>query len=136
MKTTNQVSLLMRLPPQTVSAVTNTAAFKLDRARSAAVFLIAGDIGAGATVAFKLQSSADNTTFTDLPGKAISPFNDADDNKEAAINVDGEELPDGHQYVRAVVTPTGGNATVAVVAIGADNRYEPPSHVSTLAQVV
>lgn len=131
---TQDNAILMRLPAQTVSAATNTNSFRMNRARRAAVILSVGDTTG--TLAFKLQSSADNSTWADITGKAITPLTATDDNKEAAINIRADELPAGHSYVRAVVTPTGGTAAVCVIAVGDNSRYEPVAHVTTLAQEI
>jgi hypothetical protein len=131
---TSDNAILMRLPPQAISSATNTTSFQLDRSRECAVILMVGDTTT--TVAFKLQSSPDNTTWTDITGKAIATFTATDDNKEAVINLRSDEMPAGHNYVRAVVTPDGASATVAVIAIGDVARYSPAQRISTVAQVV
>jgi len=74
---------------------------------------------------FTIQSSTDNTTFTNLAGKSISSIAA---NSEGVINIRNEDLPDGHRWIRAVVN---GNATVAVVFIGTVARDNPPAKLAS-----
>ena len=83
-------------------------------------------VGAATTPpSFKIQSSANNSTFADLTGKSITSIAA---NSEGMINVRDEDLPDGHRWIRAVVN---GTATVAVVFIGTVARDNPPAKLAS-----
>jgi hypothetical protein len=83
-------------------------------------------VGAATTPpSFTIQSSADNTTFTNMIGKSVTSI---PANSEAVINIRDEELPDGHRWIRAVVN---GNATVSVVFIGTLARDNPPAKLAS-----
>jgi len=123
MKPTDFLSIAGRLPAQAITGATNTASVDMANLRGVAAVCVVG--AATTPPSFTIQSSADNTTFTNLAGKSITSI---PANSEGVINIRDEELPDGHRWIRAVVN---GNATVAVVFIGTLARGNPPDKLAT-----
>jgi hypothetical protein len=123
MKPTDFLNIAGRLPAQAITGATNTTSVDMQLLRGVAAVCIVGT--ASTPPSFKIQSSADNSTFADLTGKSVSSI---PANSEAVINIRDEELPDGHRWIRAVVN---GNATVAVVFIGTSARDNPPAKLTT-----
>ena len=118
MKPTDFLNIAGRLPAQAITGATNTTSIDMQLLRGVAAVCVVG--AATTPPSFTIQSSADNTTFTNLAGKSITSI---PANSEGVINIRDEELPDGHRWIRAVVS---GNATVAVVFIGTLARGNPP----------
>jgi hypothetical protein len=123
MKPTDFLNIAGRLPAQAITGATNTTSIDMQLLRGVAAVCVVG--AATTPPSFTIQSSADNTTFTNLAGKSITSI---PANSEGVINIRDEELPDGHRWIRAVVN---GNATVAVVFIGTSARDNPPSKLTT-----
>jgi len=123
MKPTDFLNIAGRLPAQQITSATNTPSVDMQFLRGVAAVCVVG--AATTPPSFTIQSSADNTTFTNLTGKSI---NSIPANSEGVINIRDEDLPDGHRWIRAVVS---GNATVAVVFIGTLARGNPPAKLTT-----
>jgi hypothetical protein len=123
MKPTDFLSIAGRLPAQAITSSTNTTSVDMQLLRGVAAVCVVGS--ATTPPSFTIQSSADNTTFTNLAGKSITSIAA---NSEGVINIRDEELPDGHRWIRAVVN---GNATVSVVFVGTVARDNPPAKLST-----
>ena len=123
MKPTDFLNIAGRLPSQAITGATNTTSIDMQLLRGVAAVCVVGS--ATTPPSFTIQSSADNTTFTNLTGKSITSIAA---NNEGVINVRDEDLPAGHRWIRAVVN---GNATVAVVFIGTSARDNPPSKLTT-----
>src|SRR5947209_6510014 len=92
--------------PQAVAAGTaDTGGIDMSKFRRALFVLDVGAFGASATVDMKLQESADNSSFTDLTGGAITQLAAAGgNNRLASIEVRAGQLSAGKRYVRARVT--------------------------------
>jgi len=118
MKPTDFLNIAGRLPAQAITGATNTTSIDMQLLRGVAAVCVVG--AATTPPSFTIQSSADNTTFTNLAGKSITSI---PANSEGVINIRDEDLPAGHRWIRAVVN---GNATVAVVFIGTSARDNPP----------
>ena len=123
MKPTDFLTIAGRLPAQAITGATNTTSVDMQLLRGVAAICIVG--AATTPPSFTIQSSADNTTFTNLAGKSIASI---PANSEGVINIRDEDLPAGHRWIRAVVN---GNATVAVVFIGTLARDNPPAKLTT-----
>jgi hypothetical protein len=123
MKPTDFLSIAGRLPAQAITGATNTNSVDMANLRGVAAVCVVG--AATTPPSFTIQSSADNSTFTNLAGKSI---NSIAANSEGVINIRDEDLPDGHRWVRAVVN---GTATVAVVFIGTSARANPPDKLAS-----
>jgi hypothetical protein len=123
MKPTDFLNIAGRLPAQAITGATNTTSIDMQLLRGVAAVCVVG--AATTPPSFTIQSSADNTTFINLAGKSITSI---PANSEGVINIRDEELPDGHRWIRAVVS---GNATVAVVFIGTLARGNPPDKLAS-----
>ena len=123
MKPTDFLNIAGRLPAQAITGSTNTTSVDMQLLRGVAAVCVVG--AATTPPSFTIQSSADNTTFTNLTGKSITSI---PANSEGVINIRDEELPDGHRWIRAVVN---GNATVAVVFVGTLARDNPPASLAS-----
>ena len=123
MKPTDFLNIAGRLPAQAITGSTNTTSVDMQLIRGEAAVCIVG--AATTPPSFTIQSSADNTTFTNLAGKSITSIAA---NSEGVINVRDEDLPDGHRWIRAVVN---GTATVAVAFVGTSARDNTPAKLAS-----
>ena len=123
MKPTDFLSIAGRLPAQAITGATETTSVDMQLLRGVAAVCIVG--AATTPPSFTIQSSANNTTFTNLTGKSITSIAA---NSEGVINVRDEDLPEGHRWIRAVVN---GTATVAVVFVGTSARDNPPAKLAS-----
>lgn len=95
--------------------------------------VMAGDLGASATVDAKLEQAQDSagTGVKDVTGKAIAQLTKAgtDDNKQALINMAAEELDVANGFTHVRLSMTVGTATsdAGAVVLGFDARYAPAS---------
>jgi ethanolamine ammonia-lyase small subunit len=92
--------------------------------------VMAGDFGSSATLDFKLQSATSSGgSFSDVTGKAITQLTQAgtDADKQAVINLRGDELTAGHRYVKAVMTVGTASVNSASIVLGFDARHAPAS---------
>ena len=89
--------------------------------------VLAGDLGALATLDFKVQESADGSTWSDLSGKSITQLTQAggDSDKQAIVEVKADELSAGYRYVKGVMTVGTAASDCGMVAIAGDLRYSP-----------
>jgi hypothetical protein len=127
MKPTDTINLAGRLPAQAITGATNTPSVDMAQLRGVAAVCVVGAVTTSPS--FTIQSSADNTAFTNLTGKSIASIAA---NSEGVINVRDEDLPDNHRWIRAVVN---GNATVAVAFIGSSARANPPDKLASTTVV-
>ena len=89
------------------------------------------------TIDGKLTESTDGSggSEQDLTGKTITQLSATDDNKQGVINIHESELSAGFDFVRLVLTPTGGTTNLAgAIILGGDASHEPASD-SDLASV-
>lgn len=91
--------------------------------------VMVGTLGTSGTVDFKVQESADGSTWSDLSGKAITQLTDAgtDDDKQAIVEVAASEMGAGKRYLRGVLTIGTATSDAAVIAIAGQDRYPPAS---------
>ena len=91
--------------------------------------VMVGDLGTNGTVDFKVQESADGSTWYDLSGKSITQLTDAgtDDDKQAIVEVATSEMTAGRRYLRGVLTIGTAASDAGVVAIADSSRYQPAS---------
>lgn len=109
----------------------STAWIKLDQFQSLKATLLAGVLGASATLDFKLEqaNTAAGGDVKDVEGKAITQLTKAgsDDNAQAVIDLSADELDvaNGFYWVRATATPGTANSAFAAIVEGYDPRYAP-----------
>lgn len=95
--------------------------------------VMAGALGAGATLDAKLEQAKDGTGVDakDLDGAAITQLTKAngDDNKQALIEIWGEDLDLKGKYthVRLTLSIGGANSDVSAVVLGTHPRQGPAS---------
>lgn len=101
----------------------------LSKFRAVLFVLMAG--ATDTTIDFKLQEAKDasGTGAQDIPGRSISALSGADDNKQAAIAVNGDQITrnSGYRFVRGVANLGNGSTggVIAVAALGLCPRYGP-----------
>ena len=91
---------------------------------------MAGDVGAGGSIAFKLQEATSSTGAgaADITGKAITTLTSGDANEQSIINLRADELTIGTgRYVAAVMTTTGATSDSGALLIGFTARHAPAS---------
>src|SRR5262245_21832054 len=91
-----QVAIVSCIDPDAYAAGTvNGDAVDMSKFRRILFIVMAGDLGASATLNYKLQGSIDGSTgWTDLSGKAITALTQAgsDSDKQALLEITSEEL--------------------------------------------
>ena len=115
--------------PQSVSAGTaDTGGVDASKFRRVLFVLDVGAFGASATVDMKLQESADNSTFTDIAGAAITQLAAAGgNNRLATLEIRAGQLSAGKRYVRARVTVGTAATTLQCLALGGEAVDKPGS---------
>ena len=108
-----------------------SAPVDMSKFQEALFVLCLGDMAAE-TIDFKLQSSATSGgAYTDIAGRAITQLAasaTANDSKQVLINIKGDRVPTGSQFVRASAVTggaTGGQA--CILGIGLRPRFGPAS---------
>lgn len=92
------------------------------------IFIVqAGDLGTNATIDFKVQESADGSTWSDLSGKSITQLTQAgtDSDKQAIVEVAADELGSGKRYLKGVMTIGTAASDCGMIALADVSRYEP-----------
>lgn len=101
-----------------------------------------GDIGTSGTVDAKLEQATDasGTGAKDITGKAITQLTQAgsDSNKQVIINCRDDELDVANSFTHVRLSLTIATASTDSVGIvhGFDQRYEPETDLSTVAEIV
>lgn len=104
--------------------------------------VLAGTLGASATLDAKLEQASDSsgTGAKDITGKAITQLTQAgtDDDKQAVINCRAEELDidNGFTHVRLSMTVGTATSDAGAVILGLDARYQPEDDASTVDEIV
>ena len=128
-----RVAVVGTIDPQSGTAGNyDTDGVDMSKFRRALFVLLVGAMTSTGTVNAKLQGSADNSTFVDITGKAITQLTEAgtDANKQALLEISDAELADTaatYRYVRMRVVTATAASLIAAVALGADPRYAPAS---------
>lgn len=132
-KAYQRAALVATIDPQSAAANTyDTDGVDMSKFRRALFILLVGAMTTDGTVDAKLQGSADNSTFVDITGKAITQLTEAgtDDNKQALLEISDAELTDAsstYRYVRMRVTTAVAASLIGAVGLGVDPRYHPAS---------
>lgn len=96
---------------------------------SVMAIVMAGDLGAGATVNAKFEQATTNAGAgaKDITGSAITPLTQAgtDDNKQVAINLSQGDLDrnNGFRFVRLSIAVGTASSDVAGLIVSLDARY-------------
>lgn len=139
-----RLAVAATIDPQSAAAGTyDSDGIDMSKFTRAIFVLLLGAIAAGGTVDAKLQGSADNSSFADIAGKALTQLTDADadDNKQAVLEISAEELvaaSSTYRYVRLRVTTAVAAALIAAVGLAGDARQQPASadDLSTVDEIV
>ena len=124
-------------PANNNNSTQNSDSVDLSKFHAAMFILLLGSVDN--TNDFKLQESADASSWSDLSGKAITQLAGTDDNKAAVISVRSDELSSGKRYVRCVNTVGNGTTNItAAVGLGFFPRYGPATDddLAAVAQIV
>ena len=124
-------------PANNNNASFNTDNVDMSKFHEAMFVLVLGAVDT--TIDFKLQESADGSSFSDISGKAITQMGGTDDNKQAIVSLKSEELSSGKRYVRGRLTVGNGTTNICcVVGLGMRPRFGPASDdkLTKVAQVV
>lgn len=130
MKLAEQVALVATIDPDAYGVgAQNSDAVDMSKFQSVLFVVLVGDLGASATLDFKVQEAADAafTSPVDLTGKAITALTAAgsDSDKQALVEVRANELTEGKRYIRGVLTLGTAGSDAAVLALAASPRYVP-----------
>ncbi|TAI67584.1 hypothetical protein [Bradyrhizobium sp. Leo170] len=105
--------------------------------------VMAGDLGAAATIDAKLQQAQDSsgTGAKDITGKAITQMTQAGtdkSNKQAQINVRAEELDrtGGFTHVRLSMTTAVATSDSGAVLLGMFSRYSPGAAATSVIETI
>ncbi|BBF93372.1 hypothetical protein [Blastochloris tepida] len=130
----DRVAILGAINPASQAAGTvSTGWFPAKLWGSFLAIVQAGALGANATVDAKLEQAKDaaGASAKDIAGKSITQLTktDADDNKQAEINLRQAELDiaNGFTHVRLSITVATAACLVAGLVIGLDPRFGPAS---------
>lgn len=118
-----------------------TAAIDMNKFESLQAIVMAGTLGASATLDAKLTASATSGgTYTDITGKAITQLTQAgtDSDKQSIINLRAEELTEGLRYVKLSMTVGTATSDAGAIVMGANPRNAPASDndLSTVDEIV
>lgn len=128
------VAVVATIDPDAQAAGTSTSdwAPAKDFERLMAI-IEAGTLGASATLDAKLQQATDSsgTGAKDITGKAITQLTQAgtDSDKQAIINVRGDELDVNNLFTHVAIVMTVATATsdTSAILLGISGRYNPAS---------
>jgi hypothetical protein len=143
LKPSDKATVVARIDPDAAGAGTVTTPWVLagDYHQFLAV-VMAGDLGASATLDAKLQQATDGsgTGVKDVTGSAITQLTQAgtDSDKLALINLDPHKLDvdGGFDYIRLSVTVGVATSEIAALLLGFHPRYGVPSHIAAVDEVV
>lgn len=128
-------------PDANAAGAVSTAWIDMKNWGAIQAIVMAGVLGASATLDAKLEQAQDNagTGAKDITGKAITQLTKAggDDDKQAIINCFADELDVTNQFthVRLTMTVAAATSDSGAVVLGHDPRYGPASN-NDLASVV
>lgn len=141
LKMSDRTAILATMDPASVAASTVVSAWvPVANFHSIAALLQTGVLGTSATIDAKLRQATDasGTNAKDITGKAITQIVKASgDNKQATIEVRGEELDvtNGFAYVALSVTVGTAASIFGASIFGVNPRYAPASALNQAAVV-
>ena len=129
-------------PDQNGAGTINTGWLDAGDVDSFLAMIMAGTMETGSTIDAKFEQAKDSsgTDAKDVDGKAITQLTEAggDSDKQALINcmIDDLDVENGFSHVRLSLTVAAAASDSAAFVIGLDARYQPASHVASVAEVV
>lgn len=139
-----EVAVVATIDPDAYSAAAyNSDAVDMALMDRVMFVVMAGTLGASATIDFKVQGDTTSgfSSPVDLTGKAITQLTQAgsDDDKQAIVEVTGDEvLHQGLRYVRGVLTIGTAASDAGLIALGKALRYQPAENydLSTVDEII
>lgn len=107
-----------------------TAAIDMSKWESLLCIIMAGDLGASATVDGAIKASATSGgSYAAISGKAITQLTQAgtDDNKQALIHLRASEMPAGKRYVKLSMTVGTATSDAGAIVLGKPAHVFPAS---------
>lgn len=142
LKPNNRATVVGIINPQSSSVALSSGWIDSSQYENFMATIIAGALGASATVDAKLSQATDSsgTGIKDVTGKAITQLTKVgtNDNSQVVINLRPEELDfvNGFQYFRLTITPAVAASLVCGLVQGLDAHYDPPAAIASVLQVV
>lgn len=142
---TDKTAVVAAIDPDAYAAGTVTTGWiAMSAWDSIMAIVMAGDLGASATLDAKIEQATDGsgTGAKDVTGKAITQLTQAgtDSNKQAIINLYADELDIANSFTHARLSMTVATATsdAGAVVLGLVPRYGPASDsdASTVDEIV
>ena len=130
-----------RGPVSTSAGAVNGTAIDMRFFRRLNFKVMTGLVAANGTLDFKLQCSVDGSTnWEDIPGKAITQFDEDSDEMIAQIDLQAEENrlvadDEARRYVRFVLTIATAASVCAILVVGDVARYNPAMNYNLAAVV-
>lgn len=140
-KPSDRSTLVGVINPQSATTAKSTAYVDMGKWGSLKATIMAGAFASSATLDAKLQqATTDGGTPKDVTGKAITQLTEADtdDDKQAEINLNNDELDtaNGYRWVRLTITPATDAVLIAGLLQGFDARHQPATDATTVDEVV
>lgn len=129
LKPSQRVAIVGVVNPQSASSVQTSGWIDATKFHKYQASILAGALGASATVDAKLQQASDSsgTGAKDVTGKSITQLTKAgtDDNKQVVIDLKQEDLDfaNGFKFFRLSITPATAACLIAGIVQGLDPRY-------------
>lgn len=128
-----QLAVVSCIDPDAYAAgAANGDAVDMSKFNRVVYVVMAGDLGSSATLDYKLQGSADASSWSDLSGKSITQLTQAgsDSDKQAVVEITAEELhgySSTYRYVRDVMTVGTATSDCGAIGLAGDARFHPAS---------
>lgn len=141
-KPSNQAVLVATIDPDASTAATHTSDWvNMGTFEAIQAILLAGILGTGATIDFKLEQATDDsgTGAKDIAGKAIAQFTKAsNDDDQAIINCRSDEVDTENNFthVRCSMTVAGATSDSAALILGHYSRYNPATDLDSVVEVI
>ncbi len=127
---TEKFAVVATIDPDVYTAAAyNTDEVDMSLYESVSFIVMAGTLGASATVDFDVTSdSASGGSFATTVA-SITQLTQAgsDSDKQVVVNVRGQDLTDGQRYLRGELTVGTATSDAGVIAIGHNPKYGPAS---------
>ena len=125
--------------PQTLNnASVPTGGIDMQKFERALFIVDIGAVTSSGSITAKLQQSADNVTFSDLPNGAATAVSSS--SKVLTLEARAGQLSTGYRYLRCQITETAGqNVVVCGLPLGGEARQKPASaqdHTSVTQRLV
>lgn len=130
MLTSEKVAVVATIDPDVYTAAAHDSDYvDMSRFESIQAIGMVGTMAGSSTVIFKLQSAVAATGGADITGKTATTLTQAgtDSDKQVVINLRAEELPEGHRYVKMVMTVAAADSDAGGIILGFNPKNAPAS---------